>query len=90
MALAQVSKGCRCGAKLYLEDEWRWARGISCAGVDLLVLYRWYPLDGSFNGHVLWLLGAGVVFLLLFAISYRLVPFKLSLAPQDGPLRLDL
>ena len=90
IALAEVSKRCRCGAKLHLEDEWRWTRGIACAAVDVLAFYRWYPLNGSFNGHVRWLLGVSAAFLLLLAISYRLVPFKLSLSPQDGPLRLDL
>lgn len=88
--LADVSQPCRCGAKLYLEDKWKWPRAIACAALDLLVFCRWYPLDGAFPNHIRWLTGVGIAFLALCIVSYFLIPFTLALAPQDGPVRLDL
>jgi hypothetical protein len=37
-----------------------------------------------------WLAIVWVVWFVLFFLSYRLVPPQVRLAPQDGPIQLDL
>lgn len=79
-----------CGAKIYLCLKWRWLRGISCGLVAILLNYRWYPLEGSFVAHIIWLAVVGAVFIVLSIISLRIIPPEIDLVPQDGPIRLDL
>jgi hypothetical protein len=84
-----LSRRCRhCGAKVYFYDKWRWLRGIGCGLIDLLIMYRWYPMNHS--GHLRWLLLVQAIFLALLILSFRLIPAELALTPQDGPIRLDL
>jgi hypothetical protein len=65
-------------------------RGISCGISDLLVAYRWYPLDGSLASHFRWYGVVAAIFLGLLLVSFRVIPGKLALVPQDEPIRLDL
>src|SRR5258708_26206307 len=79
-----------CGEKIYFSAKWRWLRGISCGLVDILLNYQWYPTEGSFGGHLIWLVTLGIVFLLLLFGSIRLLPPEIDLVPENGPLRLGL
>jgi len=88
--LADVSKPCRCGAKLHLNDKWRALRALVCAALVMAIFYRWYPLEGFLSSHILWCVAVFAVWFALFFGSYFLVPFKLALTPQDGPVRLTL
>jgi len=54
-------------------------------------MYLWYHFDGTLVLFIDWLAFVGVLwFVLFFFVSYRIVPPKLALAPQDGPIRLDV
>src|SRR5260221_14404015 len=71
-----------CGAKIYFSPKWRWLRGISCGLVVILLNYQWYPTEGSFGRHLIWLVTLGIVFLLLLFGSIRLLPPEIDLVPE--------
>jgi hypothetical protein len=75
--------------KIYFSPKWRWLRGISCGLVAVLLTYRWYPLEGSFAGHIFWYGVVFAVFWVLFILSLIVFPPEIELIP-DGPIRLDL
>ena|ERR1700733_6927176 len=79
-----------CGIVLHSYDKWHWPRGIICAAIDLLIIYRWYPLNGSLESHLKWDVVAGAIYLGLLFVSFRLVPSRLALVPQDEPIQLNL
>jgi DNA-directed RNA polymerase subunit RPC12/RpoP len=92
LTIKHVSGPCpHCGGKVYFYDRWRWPRGIACGFLALLPMYLWYHFDGTLVLFIEWLAFVGVLwFVLFFFVSYRIVPPKLALAPQDGPIRLDV
>jgi hypothetical protein len=79
-----------CGEKVNFCDRWRWARGITCGVVALIPMYLWYHFDDTLVLSLKWLAFVWVLWFVLFFVSYRLVPPQLGLAPQGGPIRLDL
>ena len=79
-----------CGEKVHFYDRWRWPRGIACGFVALIPMYLWYQFDGTLVLFLKWLAFVWFLWLVLFFASYRLIPPQLALAPQDGPIRLDL
>ena len=80
-----------CGDKVYFYDKWRWLRGITCGFIALLPMFLWYHFDGTLTLLIRWLVFVWIAwFVLFFFVSYRLFPPELRLAPQDGPLRLNL
>jgi hypothetical protein len=89
---AQIAKHrCpNCGAKIYLSDKCRWLRGLGCGLIVILLNYRWYPLEGSFALHITWCFVVLLTFFVLLLSSIYLLPPEVDLAPQDGPIRLDL
>lgn len=79
-----------CGVKLYRFDRWRWLRGMGCGLLAILLNLQWYPLEGSFALHIAWCFVALLVYFILLLSSMYLLPPEVDLAPQDGPIRLDL
>jgi hypothetical protein len=79
-----------CGAKIYLSDRWRWLRGSGCGLIVILLNRRWYPLEGSFALHITWWIAVLLMFVVVFLSSIYLLPPEVDLAPQDGPIQLDL
>jgi hypothetical protein len=76
-------------------DRWRWVGGISCGSLSLLVLagiYRFFPFDP--DSPLIWFLSyCAVWFVISFALlmfSWFTLPPAIDLAPQDGPIQLDL
>jgi hypothetical protein len=75
---------------IYFSPNWRWVRGISCGFLDILLNYRWYPLDGDFVPHVIWLVVVAALFIVLLIISVKVFPLEIDLVPGKGSIRLDL
>jgi hypothetical protein len=66
------------------------ATRITCGVAALIPMYLWYHFDGTLILLIKWLAFVWILWFVLFFVSYRLVPPQLALAPQDGPIRLDL
>jgi len=79
-----------CRVNIYFSPKWRWLRGISCGFLDILLNYRWYPLEGSLGAHVIWIVVVAALFLALLIISVKVFPLEIDLVPEKGPIRLDL
>src|SRR4051812_3997754 len=80
----------RCEARIYFSRDDRWLRGISCGVVSIAVNYRWYPLEGGCELHLLWYATAFVVLLAFLLVSFFLLPPNIELTSDSGSIRLNL
>ena len=79
----------QCVARIYPFDGWRWPRMAACELASVWLNHRWYP-ENDLPGFIVWVSVVGIIGLVLFFASYRILPLRFDLVPQDGVLRLDL
>ncbi len=73
-----------CEAKIYFSRKFRWLRGISCGLLTIVLMYRWYPLEGSLSKHLVWSVASLAVFMALLFASLKVLPGEVELVRRMG------
>jgi len=78
-----------CVARIYPFDGWRWPRGAACGMASVWLNHRWYP-QCNLPVLIAWCSVVVALAFLLNCASFRILPLRFDLVPQDGVIRLDL